>query len=63
MGYVYGTRKYGEGLYSRWPDHWRANVCKVEGWQSKACAQPVWTPNRPAPPISSIPPWQPVKVT
>lgn len=44
MGYRYGMRRYSQGLYSRWPDHWQAKVCVNDVWASTALSTQVWTP-------------------
>lgn len=38
MGYRYGEHKYGEGLYSRWPDWWHTKDCLNDEWAEKVCA-------------------------
>ena len=55
MGYRYGERHYGEGLYSRWPDWWHGRVCEEERWTVTPCAPPAWE----APPAQSGG-WRPV---
>jgi hypothetical protein len=75
MGYRYGEHRYGEGLYSRWPDWWHDKSCLGEEWKALACepvvavpAPPppaVWTPvdghsSIWAPSVPVTPPWAPV---
>ena len=49
MGYRYGERKYSEGLYSRWPDHWHDKVCDQDKWAAQKCERPTWIPSSGAP--------------
>jgi hypothetical protein len=55
MGYRYGEHKYGEGLYSRWPDWWHEKTCVKDEWEPLACEDSPWQPAAPPPN-----PWQPV---
>ena len=60
MGSRYGERKYSEGRYSRWPDHWRARVCATEAWTTQVCKPPLWTEVPPPgwePPFEPLPPY------
>lgn len=40
MGYRFGERRYGQGLYSRWPDQWRLLHCQTNQWLPEAPASP-----------------------
>jgi len=40
MGYRYGERRYGQGLYSAWPDQWRLLACRNDQWAPAAPASP-----------------------
>lgn len=42
MGYRYGEHKYGEGLYSRWPDWWHDRLCLTEIWTPQDCVLPAF---------------------
>lgn len=56
MGFRFGERKYGEGLYSRWPDDWRDQPpVPPPFWQVKACEPKIW-----APPTQPPPAWTPL---
>lgn len=38
MGYRYGTRRYGEGLFSSWPNAWQVNTCEAgQNWTPIVC--------------------------
>lgn len=49
MGYKFGRHKYGEGLYSRWPDWWEQKECENDEWTDQGCEISPWTPVVPAP--------------
>ena len=55
MGYKYGRHKYGEHLYSRWPDWWDPKTCLQDEWATQACRAGVWADAGAERPL--IPPW------
>jgi len=44
VGYRYGEHKYGERLYSRWPDWWHDKACENERWVANDCLPSEFAP-------------------
>jgi hypothetical protein len=74
MGYRFGEHRYGEGLYSRWPDWWHDKGVPGRCVDDASCAPPTWAPVAPpanawapvggpapvwAPSVPGGPPWAP----